>query len=140
MVCEGGRRKASSTRRQFLANISHEIRTPNQTIIRTWSCSGTRLDGEQTEYTRQVKFSADVLLSLINDILDFSKVEAGRMKIESIEFPLVERVEKTVDLVSMEAHKKGLEILVDVASEVPDYVIATRTGFSRSSLTSSRTR
>ncbi|HOT62472.1 MAG TPA: response regulator [Treponemataceae bacterium] len=124
MVAKEDAEKASSTRSQFLANISHEIRTPIQTIIGTMELlEETRLDGEQTEYTRQVKFSADVLLSLINDILDFSKVEAGRMKIESIEFPLVERVEKTVDLVSMEAHKKGLEILVDVASEVPDYVI-----------------
>lgn len=124
MVAKEDAEKASSTRSQFLANISHEIRTPIQTIIGTMELlEETRLDGEQTEYTRQVKFSADVLLSLINDILDFSKVEAGRMKIESIEFPLVERVEKTVDLVSMEAHKKGLEILVDVAPEVPDYVI-----------------
>jgi signal transduction histidine kinase/CheY-like chemotaxis protein len=112
--------KASLTRSQFLANISHEIRTPIQTISGMMELlNETRLDEEQTEYVRQVRFSTDVMLTLINDILDFSKVEAGQMKIENIEFNIVDTIERTVDLVSMEAHKKELEILIDIAPEMP---------------------
>jgi len=112
--------KASMNRSQFLANISHEIRTPIQTIIGMMELlTDTRLDEEQTEYARQVRFSADVMLTLINDILDFSKVEAGQMKIEKIEYNLSNVIESTVDLVSMEAHKKELEIIIDIAPDLP---------------------
>lgn len=116
--------KASTTRSQFLANISHEIRTPIQTIIGMVELlAETRLDEEQIEYTRQVRFSADVLLTLINDILDLSKGEAGLLKIEEISFDLVDCIEKTVDLVSIEAHRKGLELIVDIHPQVPETVI-----------------
>ncbi len=116
--------KASISRSQFLANISHEIRTPIQTIIGMMELlDDTKLDEEQTEYVRQVKFSADVMLSLVNDILDLSKVEAGQLKIERIEFDLPYVIERTVDLVSMEAHKKGLEICIDIAPDVPGIVV-----------------
>jgi signal transduction histidine kinase/CheY-like chemotaxis protein/HPt (histidine-containing phosphotransfer) domain-containing protein len=112
--------KASVSRSQFLANISHEIRTPIQTIIGMMELlSETKLDEEQTEYARQVRFSADVMLTLINDILDISKVEAGQLKIENIDYRLDDVVEQTVDLVSMEAHKKGLEICIDIDTELP---------------------
>lgn len=116
--------KASVTRSQFLANISHEIRTPIQTIIGMMELlSDTHLDEEQTEYVRQVKFSADVMLTLINDILDISKVEAGQLKIEKIQFTLSDTVERSVDLVSMEAHKKGLEIGIYLDPKLPTIII-----------------
>lgn len=115
--------KASVTRSQFLANISHEIRTPIQTIIgMTELLADTMLNEEQTEYARQVRFSADVLLTLINDILDFSKVEAGQLKIENIDFSLDDVIERTVDLVSMEAHRKGLEICIEIHPGLPHTV------------------
>jgi len=79
----------------------------------------TKLDEEQTEYVRQVRFSADVMLTLINDVLDFSKVEAGQLKIENIEFDLSDVIERSVDLVSMEAHKKGIEICIDISPSLP---------------------
>ena len=115
--------KLSNMRSLFLANVSHEIRTPIQTIIgMTELINDTNLDEEQREYIRQVNFSSDVLLALVNDILDFSKLESGNMQIEDIVFNLIDSVEQTVDLVSIEAHKKGLEVLVDIDSGVPEFV------------------
>ncbi|MDR2759411.1 MAG: response regulator [Spirochaetaceae bacterium] len=111
--------RAIEAKSQFLANISHEIRTPIQTIIgMTELLQDTKLDREQAEYSRQVKFAAEVLLSLINDILDFSKIEAGKMKLESTDFILEQAVEQAVEMIALEAHKKGLEIALDISPEL----------------------
>ncbi len=116
--------KASSMRSLFLANVSHEIRTPIQTIIGMMDLiNDTKLDHEQEEYVRQVNFSAEVLLALVNDVLDFSKLESGKMSIEHTPFNLTDSIEQTVDLISMEAHKKNLEVLVDIDTALPDYII-----------------
>ena len=65
----------------FFANAVHELRTPIQTIIGTLELmEDTTLSQEQTEYVRQVKFSADILLALVNDLLDFSKNNQNILK------------------------------------------------------------
>jgi len=115
--------KATHTKSQFLANMSHEIRTPIQTILGVVELlRETELDTEQSDYVNQVRFSADVLLGLINDILDFSKIEAGRLELETTSFDLRSWVHQSVDLLAMEANRKGLEIIVDVDDELPALV------------------
>ncbi len=115
--------KATHTKSQFLANMSHEIRTPIQTILGVVELlEETELDGEQAEYVSQVRFSADVLLGLINDILDFSKIEVGKLDLETIDFDLRACVHQSVDLLVMEAHRKGLEVIVDIDDELPALV------------------
>lgn len=112
--------KATQSKSDFLANTSHEIRTPIHTVIGMSDLlMDTTLDQEQADYLGQIKFAADVLLTLINDILDFSKIEAGQLRIERTEFNLIEMLEDAVDLVTLEAHKKNVDVGLYIDPRVP---------------------
>jgi len=110
---------ATRTKSAFLANMSHEIRTPLHTINgMTELLRQTEMDEEQSEYVQQIQFAGEVLLGLINDILDFSKIEAGRLQLESIDFDIIDTLEDAVDMVSMQAHRKGLETVLFIDPEL----------------------
>ena len=107
---------ASHTKSEFLANMSHEIRTPMNGVIGMVNfLLETDLTVEQREFASTIKVSADALLFIINDILDFSKIEAGKMTLERVNFDLSKTVKHTIELLTPQAHYKGLDLSYSIA-------------------------
>jgi signal transduction histidine kinase/DNA-binding response OmpR family regulator len=116
---------ANRAKSEFLANVSHEVRTPMNGIIGlTLLTLGTDLTREQRENLEMVKASAESLLMVINDILDFSKVEAGRLDLDNVEIDLWDVVADATKALALRAHEKGLELGYRIAPAVPQHVLA----------------
>lgn len=116
--------KANRAKSDFLANMSHEIRTPMSGVMgMTELALQTTLTDQQREYLNIVLQSADSLLRLLNDILDFSKVEAGKLEMESIDFPLRDTLGDAMQTFGLRADEKGVELTYLVPPDVPDTLV-----------------
>ena len=115
---------ATRAKSEFLANMSHEIRTPMNAILgMTDLALRTALSDKQRGYMTQVRAAAESLLVIIDDILDFSKIEAGKLSLEARDFSLAEVFDRVTALIGLKAQRKGLELLLKTAPDVPPVLV-----------------
>ncbi|MBL7005739.1 MAG: response regulator [Spirochaetia bacterium] len=116
--------KASQAKSFFLANVSHEIRTPINAILgMVYLMQDTQLTEQQREYMKNISSAARTLFGTINGILDFSKIESGKMQIETQSFNLKNLIRDIIPAFSLAADEKGLEFRTNIDEDIPEYVI-----------------
>lgn len=124
MLARDAAEAANKAKSQFLASMSHELRTPLNAIL--GFSSMMRHDPSLIERLREnveiINRSGEHLLTLINDVLEIAKIEAGRMQLEIAPFDLGSMVRDVCDMMSVRAHDKGLQLLLDQHSEFPRYI------------------
>ena len=118
--------KANLAKREFLFNMSHDIRTPMNAIIGFTALAQTHIDDrDQVEdYLKKISVSSQHLLSLINDVLDMSRIENGKVTLETKPVHLPELVEDIGDAIQVGADKKHISFTVDTAGMKNEDVIA----------------
>ncbi|MNK18731.1 Aerobic respiration control sensor protein ArcB [compost metagenome] len=116
---------ANRAKSEFLANMSHEIRTPlNGVIGFSDLLQKTELSTTQQQYVSIVNQSASALLTLIDDVLDFSKIEAGKLELDIEPCDIMEVAHQAADILTYQVQKKGLQMKLGLADDLPKTVLA----------------
>lgn len=111
---------ASQIKTEFLANITHEFRTPMNNVLGMLALlDDTDLSAQQQELQKVAVHSGEALLSLIDDILDFSRISSGQVQLEESVFNLKRCIDQTLDLMGPRAHEKGLELSAVCDDDLP---------------------
>ncbi|WP_316933360.1 response regulator [Marinobacter sp. AL4B] len=112
--------RANQAKNQFLANVSHELRIPLQSVLGyAHLLADTPLDQEQTEYVSTLINASENLSSILNDLLDISSMEAGKLELEEIPFDLRETLNDLVHMLGARAREKGLAMEMRVDESLP---------------------
>ncbi|MEC4893012.1 MAG: response regulator [Oscillatoria sp. PMC 1051.18] len=117
---------ANHAKSNFLASMSHELRTPLNAILgfSQMLAHDASLNRQQQEYINIINRSGEHLLTLINDILSMSKIEAGRIVLKENPLNLYHLLNTLTEMLQLKAHGKNLELILDIAPDVPRYIKA----------------
>jgi len=111
---------ATRVKSEFLANMNHELQIPMKRVIgMTDRILNTDLTPKQRKYTEMIRSSANSLLMIINDILDWSNIEAGKLKVKTMDFDLKAILEVTAEVLAFSAREKGLDLDYGIEPGVP---------------------
>lgn len=122
-------KKQEEFRREFLGNVSHELKTP---IFNIQGYIDTLLDGAiydaevNIEFLKKASRSADRLNQLVNDLLEISKLEDGRMEMESERFDICEFTKEIYDAMELRAAKRSIKLIIKEGCDKPFWVIADK--------------
>ncbi|WP_225314244.1 hybrid sensor histidine kinase/response regulator [Marinobacter halotolerans] len=112
--------RANHAKNQFLANVSHELRIPLQSVLGYANLlSDTPLDSDQKEYVHTLLNASEGLSSIINDLLDISSMEAGKLVLEHIPFDLRDTLNDLVHMLGARAREKGLALELRIDEDLP---------------------
>lgn len=112
--------RANRAKSQFLARVSHEIRTPINAVLGMNEMILRESQEEETvRYATDVKDSSMMLLNIVNDILDSSKIESGMMELVPVKYELGSLLNDLYNMINLKAKEKGLEIVFDISPNLP---------------------
>lgn len=115
---------ANNAKTLFLANMTHEIRTPINTVLGMDEMILRETDSENiTDYAQNIQIASQTLLSMVNDVLDFTKMESGKMKLIPIQYQLYFLLKDCYSIIYMRAKKKGIAFVVENNPDIPDQLL-----------------
>lgn len=108
--------RANDAKSQFLANMSHDIRTPMNAIVGMTKIAVAHVEDSERvrDCLEKIEYSSHHLLSLINDVLDMSKIESGKLEINQVEFDLSEQISSIISIIAAQAKDHALELDVHI--------------------------
>ena len=123
-------KEATQLKEQFLANTSHELRTPMNGIMGMVNLlKNTVLDAEQREYADIISQCSNDLLTIINDILDLSQIEAGKLSMTEENFDLQDSINSVLRLLRLRADSKGVGLRYGISPELPKCIFGDSVRF-----------